>query len=295
MSVTCRCGRVWSWVWALASMPCFEILLQGSCFHDLFLDYRLVSGLSPSPWCPKDGCWTFPRFCCQTKKSDGETSRVTSVGNVQLYFFTIFFLQCHFTFSGQKIDSSQLFRGKGGAEQWSVSFSWAVEAVSDTVLSWARRRTFQAQKKNQKLREWKRVVSWSRKVTQVVWGSFELWRRAPSLRLCGFSQKISMGWLQTLEINNHSETCWRHCFSCGMLVEWLWNGCGMLVEWYRYRANTYVEWYRYLELTPMWNGTVISSCGMVPPEKLLGGGLSTPVHPFCLFCTIISNKICILD
>ena len=32
-----------------------------------------------------------------------------------------------------------------------------------------------------------------------------------------------------------------------------------------------------------------------PPEKLLGGGLSTPVPPFCLFCTIISNKTCILD
>ena len=31
------------------------------------------------------------------------------------------------------------------------------------------------------------------------------------------------------------------------------------------------------------------------PEKLLGGGLSTPVPPFCLFCTIISNKTCILD
>jgi len=32
-----------------------------------------------------------------------------------------------------------------------------------------------------------------------------------------------------------------------------------------------------------------------PPEKLLAGGLSTPVPPFCLFCTIISNKTCILD
>jgi len=32
-----------------------------------------------------------------------------------------------------------------------------------------------------------------------------------------------------------------------------------------------------------------------PPEKLLGGGLSTPVPPFCLFCTIISSKPCILD
>jgi len=33
----------------------------------------------------------------------------------------------------------------------------------------------------------------------------------------------------------------------------------------------------------------------VPPEKLLRGGLWTPVPPFCLFCTIIPNKICILD
>jgi len=32
-----------------------------------------------------------------------------------------------------------------------------------------------------------------------------------------------------------------------------------------------------------------------PPEKLLGGGLQTPVPPFCLFCTIISKKTCSLD
>ena len=33
----------------------------------------------------------------------------------------------------------------------------------------------------------------------------------------------------------------------------------------------------------------------MPPEKLLGGGVLTPVPPFCLFCTIISNKTYILD
>ena len=32
-----------------------------------------------------------------------------------------------------------------------------------------------------------------------------------------------------------------------------------------------------------------------PPEKLLRGALCTPVPPFCLSCTIISNKTCILD
>ena len=40
---------------------------------------------------------------------------------------------------------------------------------------------------------------------------------------------------------------------------------------------------------------VLSVKNMHPPEKLLGGGLSTPVLPVCLFCTIISNKTCILD
>ena len=32
-----------------------------------------------------------------------------------------------------------------------------------------------------------------------------------------------------------------------------------------------------------------------PPEKLLGDGVSTPMPIFCLICTIISNKTCILD
>jgi len=34
---------------------------------------------------------------------------------------------------------------------------------------------------------------------------------------------------------------------------------------------------------------------LIPPEKLLGGGLSTPVPPFCLFGTIISHKTCGVD
>jgi len=33
----------------------------------------------------------------------------------------------------------------------------------------------------------------------------------------------------------------------------------------------------------------------VPPEKLFGDGFSTPIPLFCLICTIISNKTCILD
>jgi len=32
-----------------------------------------------------------------------------------------------------------------------------------------------------------------------------------------------------------------------------------------------------------------------PPEKLLGVGFSTSMPLFCLICTIISNKPCILD
>jgi len=32
-----------------------------------------------------------------------------------------------------------------------------------------------------------------------------------------------------------------------------------------------------------------------PPEKLLGDGFSTPMPLFCLICTSISNKTCILD
>jgi len=32
-----------------------------------------------------------------------------------------------------------------------------------------------------------------------------------------------------------------------------------------------------------------------PPEKLLGDGVSTPMPLFCLICTMISNKTCILD
>ena len=31
------------------------------------------------------------------------------------------------------------------------------------------------------------------------------------------------------------------------------------------------------------------------PEKLLGDGFLTPIPLFCLICTIISNKTCILD
>jgi len=33
----------------------------------------------------------------------------------------------------------------------------------------------------------------------------------------------------------------------------------------------------------------------MPPEKLLGDGISTPMILLCLICTIISNKTCILD
>jgi len=32
-----------------------------------------------------------------------------------------------------------------------------------------------------------------------------------------------------------------------------------------------------------------------PPEKLLEDGFSTPMPLFCLICTIISSKTCILD
>ena len=39
----------------------------------------------------------------------------------------------------------------------------------------------------------------------------------------------------------------------------------------------------------------VSGMYTYPPEKLLGGGLSTPVPPFCLVCTIISSRTCILD
>jgi len=39
----------------------------------------------------------------------------------------------------------------------------------------------------------------------------------------------------------------------------------------------------------------ISVLSDILPEKLLGDGFSTPMPPFCLICTIISNKTCILD
>jgi len=35
----------------------------------------------------------------------------------------------------------------------------------------------------------------------------------------------------------------------------------------------------------------VSGTWRYPPEKLLGGGLSTPVPPFCLFCTIMTSCI----
>jgi len=50
-----------------------------------------------------------------------------------------------------------------------------------------------------------------------------------------------------------------------------------------------------MEIVSMGAMDAISITRVLPPEKLLGDGLSTPVPFFCLICTIISNKTGIFD
>ena len=49
------------------------------------------------------------------------------------------------------------------------------------------------------------------------------------------------------------------------------------------------------ECEPITHYIVVECISCKPPEKLLEDGFSTPMPLFCLICTIISNKTCILD
>jgi len=74
-------------------------------------------------------------------------------------------------------------------------------------------------------------------------------------------------------------------------VTWLPLICDMTPSHLWYASLSRVTWLPLMQIFFITQSCVTLS----PPEKLFGDGFSTPMPLFCLICTIISNKTCILD